>query len=383
MLTLLLCPCPAWVRAEERPAPAASEAELRVAVLTLRNATQMQSSEVEFLTGLVRRETAKLLPQRYLVMTQENIITLLPPGTRIEDCVGECEVDTGRAIGARYLITGEALRFGASLRISLRLHDTQSGRLINSEMAKGLEVEDLEGPTQEAVRELLTPLTEGVRAPTAERKVGGVSAQEAEAEWKRVAMSVLLGDGSHAERRAELDGYAAKYAGTGAPHLDVAEKWRQIMSKDRSDPAHPRSNVRFGLMLGGGLTWSITWFTFGIVGSVLSGIDYTPDQDFSRVWSPWIPVAGPFMRYANGQGDYTYWKMLYIFCGVLQAGGFLTYLAGHIVSPGEPPPEVLREAGLEKLIEPQSVQLQLMPFIEPVGGSSVGTSKGLSLVGRF
>ncbi len=134
-------------------------AEERVAVLTLRNSTQLEKGEVDYLTGLVRSITAKLLPKRYLVMTQENIVTLLPPDTKIEDCVGECEVDTGRTLGARYIITGEVLRFGKSLRLTLRLHDTESGRLVGSEVAKGKEVEELETPTEEAVAALAAALT--------------------------------------------------------------------------------------------------------------------------------------------------------------------------------------------------------------------------------
>ena len=51
-------------------------------------------------------------------MTQENIEVLLPPNTKLEDCTSECQVETGRTIGARYIITSEVLRFGSSLRIS-------------------------------------------------------------------------------------------------------------------------------------------------------------------------------------------------------------------------------------------------------------------------
>ena len=118
----------------------------------------MTPSEVEYLTGIVRLEAAKSLPRNYLVMTQENIVSLLPPDKTLEDCQSECEVDMGRLLGARYIITGEVLRFGSSLRLTLRLHDTKTGRLIASEIAKGKEIEDLEDPTSASIHSLLQSL---------------------------------------------------------------------------------------------------------------------------------------------------------------------------------------------------------------------------------
>ena len=139
-------------------AAAYAEEVTRIAVITLRNTTQLEKAEIDYLTNQVRQVATKRLPKSYLVMTQENIIALLPPNTKIEDCVGECEVDTGRAIGARYIITGEVLRFGSSLRVTLRLHETETGRLVGSETARGKVVEDLESPTEEAIAALVANL---------------------------------------------------------------------------------------------------------------------------------------------------------------------------------------------------------------------------------
>ena len=127
----------------------------RLAVLMLRNRINMSREEVEYLTSVVRRITSKRLAQSYLIMTQENIEILLPPNTQLEDCVSECQVKTGRTLGARYIITGEVLRFGSSLRLTLRMHDTKTGRLVSSEVAKGKEVEELEDPTEQAVLALI------------------------------------------------------------------------------------------------------------------------------------------------------------------------------------------------------------------------------------
>ena len=130
----------------------------RIAVLSLRNRIQMSKEEVDYLTGLVRRIISKRLSRSYLIMTQENIEVLLPPDTNLDDCVSECQVETGRTIGARYIITGDVLRFGSSLRLTLRMHDTRSGRLIASEVAKASKLDDLEAPTERAVEGLINQI---------------------------------------------------------------------------------------------------------------------------------------------------------------------------------------------------------------------------------
>ena len=130
----------------------------RIAVLSLRNRIKMSKEEVDYLTGLVRRIISKRLSRTYLIMTQENIEVLLPPNTNLDDCVSECQVETGRTIGARYIITGDVLRFGSSLRLTLRMHDTRSGRLVASEVAKASKIDDLEAPTERAVETLINQI---------------------------------------------------------------------------------------------------------------------------------------------------------------------------------------------------------------------------------
>jgi hypothetical protein len=79
-------------------------------------------------------------------MTKNNILVLLPPNTKLEDCVGTCAVDTGRRIGAQWILVGEVVRFGSSLRVVLNLHHSKSGELRGSETVKGESLEKLEGP---------------------------------------------------------------------------------------------------------------------------------------------------------------------------------------------------------------------------------------------
>ena len=118
----------------------------RIAVLELVNKsnTNISRDEVAFLTNEVRRVVGYLPTDRFLVMTKESMAVMIEPGKSLEDCVGQCEVETGRMLNADWIITGELLKFGSSLRASLRLHNTQTGQFIKGESLKGKTVEDLE-----------------------------------------------------------------------------------------------------------------------------------------------------------------------------------------------------------------------------------------------
>ena len=137
-----------------------TDAPQRVAVLTLKNKLNSHQNEINYLTAMIRGEVARQLSSAYLVMTEENIISLLPANKPLEDCVSDCQITLGREIGASYIITGELVRFGQSLRLFILLHNTRSGRLISNEIAKAKTLEGIEEPTQKAVARLLDKLTE-------------------------------------------------------------------------------------------------------------------------------------------------------------------------------------------------------------------------------
>jgi hypothetical protein len=138
----------------------------RLAVLNLTNSAQLSDAEVDFLTNLIRQAIAKRGQHQFIVMTQENILLLLPPDKKIEDCVSECEVDTGRLLGAKYIITGTVLKFGESLRVNLKFHETQNAALINSYTVKGNKVEDLEAGIENAAQELFNELLQSKKSAT-------------------------------------------------------------------------------------------------------------------------------------------------------------------------------------------------------------------------
>jgi hypothetical protein len=93
---------------------------------------------------------------RLSVMTRENLLVLLQAsGKDLADCEGECEVDTGRRIGADAVVSGDVLKFGARYKLSLRLHETKGGRLLATSIASGSTLEELDAEVQTRAAELL------------------------------------------------------------------------------------------------------------------------------------------------------------------------------------------------------------------------------------
>jgi hypothetical protein len=101
------------------------------------------------------------------VMTRENMLVLLESsGKKLAECEGECEVDTGRRLGADLVITGEVLRFGSNYKLNLRLHETRDGQLLAGAQASGATTDELDRNTKQAVVELLAPLRKTARPAT-------------------------------------------------------------------------------------------------------------------------------------------------------------------------------------------------------------------------
>ncbi|MBS2024860.1 MAG: DUF2380 domain-containing protein, partial [Deltaproteobacteria bacterium] len=126
-----------------------------LAVLELRNfAQELTRENVQYFTDMVRTAALKTQPQLE-VMTRENLVVLLQAtGKELSQCEGECEVDTGRRIGADEIVSGEIQKVGTQFKLSLRLHETHAGRLVASSQASGHSVDELDASAQQAVLEL-------------------------------------------------------------------------------------------------------------------------------------------------------------------------------------------------------------------------------------
>ncbi len=127
-------------------------------MLDFKNSSKdLQPDAVRYFADVVRGASLKAAPG-VEVMTRENLLTLLQAtGKDLGQCEGECEVDTGRRIGADAIISGEVLKVGSRYHISLKLHETHDGRLLSTGVATGKTIDELDETLQNAASDLLAP----------------------------------------------------------------------------------------------------------------------------------------------------------------------------------------------------------------------------------
>ncbi len=140
-----------------------SPPQARLAVLELHDSLGTKAHKLRYLSDLIRGRALKL--PGYQIITRENLLTLLPAGKSLAECEGECELETGRRLGASHIITGELLRLGG-LRLLLRLHETQGGRLLSSERLQAQQLRGLEARLEAAADRLLAPLLKAPPQPS-------------------------------------------------------------------------------------------------------------------------------------------------------------------------------------------------------------------------
>ena len=151
----------------------AQAAPKRVAVLELRQSKALATEAVGYLADRIRQIAQARAGDALLLLTRQNLAAMLPPGIRLEDCEGECEVETGRNIGADYVIAGRILPFEAGLRAIITLHDTASGRQVASAHARGDDLRAIEASLVAATQRLVDAVP-GVRTRPAIAE-GGVA----------------------------------------------------------------------------------------------------------------------------------------------------------------------------------------------------------------
>ena len=102
-------------------------------------------SDRQFLTNVLREQAVQELPveQNFTIMTRENINAMLPPGKSIEDCEGNCLVETGRNIAADYVCQVHVGSFDGALTLSAELYETAANKLIASFNGQGASVKEL------------------------------------------------------------------------------------------------------------------------------------------------------------------------------------------------------------------------------------------------
>jgi TolB-like protein len=140
----------------QAPPPVARSLAGKLAVLDFKNyTTDLQPEQVRYFTDVVRSAAVRAGP-RLEVMTRENLLVLMQAqGRDLAACQGECEVETGRLIGADLIVSGDLQRIGKKLKLSMRLHETHGGRLMAADVASGRDIDELDTNAQTAAAALL------------------------------------------------------------------------------------------------------------------------------------------------------------------------------------------------------------------------------------
>ena len=74
------------------------------------------------------------------------------------ECEGVCDVDTGRLVGADYVVGGVLLRLGQEYKLTLKLYDVVSGQLLAGMHAAGATPEELEKQVRTVAPQLVSVL---------------------------------------------------------------------------------------------------------------------------------------------------------------------------------------------------------------------------------
>ena len=137
-------------------APVRAERQ-KVAVLEFEIAKGLEIDRTYF-SDKVRGSIQDRVPQLF-VMTRESTEVLLKQyGKTLADCTGECEVETGRKLGADFVVSGRITKVGSRLALTMRLHATASGELLKTAEALAKDTDALVDATGGAVATLLGPL---------------------------------------------------------------------------------------------------------------------------------------------------------------------------------------------------------------------------------
>jgi TolB-like protein len=132
-------------------------ASLSLAVLEFATSQDAKVDRLYF-SDLVRSAAVKQLPS-ISVMTRENLEVLLKAQRRLlDDCDSTCEVETGRRLGADFVVSGRISRVGSRLTLIVHLYATTNGRLLASEEARGRSVDELVAAAERSLPSLFASL---------------------------------------------------------------------------------------------------------------------------------------------------------------------------------------------------------------------------------
>ena len=109
-----------------------AQAQERVAVLELTNASTLSSGTMNYVTQRVRGVVAEELGGKFQVLTKENILRLVDEQTCDDAAGASCEVEVAKKLGSHYVITGSITKVGKRMRMVLKVHKTSTAQLLGA-----------------------------------------------------------------------------------------------------------------------------------------------------------------------------------------------------------------------------------------------------------
>ena len=155
------------------------------------------------------RTLARDAAPHLFIMTRESTEMLLKAsGSSLEKCLSEgvCETDVAKKLGADYVVSGRIAKVGTRLMMSLKLHDTSTGQLLQSQDLRAKNADELVDEIDKRATALLAPLHP-------RGKVGPAAAADGNAEVSSAAGAV---DGTRQGVAKPPGENASPQAGTGS-----------------------------------------------------------------------------------------------------------------------------------------------------------------------
>jgi TolB-like protein len=144
IVTTVLCMVPVTAAAGDGTPQLDQADHPRVAVLELRG--KLSRGQLAVMSDKVRGGVlAAVAGKSFVVMSRENMAILLKAqGKTCEGVLGSCEVETGRNIGAAYVVSGSVEDMGSGLMlVLLKVHNTETGALTGAGDVRGTQVIEL------------------------------------------------------------------------------------------------------------------------------------------------------------------------------------------------------------------------------------------------
>jgi hypothetical protein len=161
-----------------------------------------------YLADTVRGVVVAELPASKVMTKELNEQMLGASGQSLESCEGLCAIETGKKLGADYVISGDITRFGTTLKLVLKLHVVAGGNLVGSAQAEGQTLNELDRSLKPAVKDLVRPLVLQAQTQAKAEEEARAQSQAERVAAAQAAAAVRAKEEAHQEalERAKKDG---------------------------------------------------------------------------------------------------------------------------------------------------------------------------------